>query len=117
MAIKANNMKIFNELLNLKIDINKFSGIELNTAVSTNNITAMEILLNKKIKMNLSSPKLNPLFVAIRNGNIDACKLLLHNNFNVEICYNNEFMKNVNALEFAKKCGQIKIIELLKNIH
>lgn len=117
VAIKANNMKIFNELLNLKIDINKFSGIELNTAVSTNNITAMEILLNKKIKMNLSSPKLNPLFVAIRNGNVDACKLLLHNNFNVEICYNNEFMKNVNALEFAKKCGQIKIIELLKNIH
>ena len=114
VSIKANNMEIFNELIKLKIDINKFSGIELNTAINTNNIVAIEMLLNKKIKVNLSSPRLNPLFIAIKKGNIDICELLICNKFNTKISYSNEFMKNVTALEFAKKCGQKNIIELLK---
>lgn len=66
------------------------------------------------IKLNVSTPKLNPLFTAIRKGNYEACKLLLENGIDVSLKYTNEFMKNMDAYTLAKRSNQEQIIDLLE---
>lgn len=113
VAIKAKDIYIVKELLNAGIDVNKFSGIELCTAISEGEIEIAELLLSKNITLNLSSPKLNPLFLAIRKGNVKLVRMLKSYGIDVKISYTNEFMRNMDAITFAKQCGQNEIADLL----
>ncbi|TKI56915.1 ankyrin repeat domain-containing protein [Brevibacillus antibioticus] len=114
VAIKSRNVELVNELIQYGADINKFNGIELNNAVVESENEIIRLLLSQKITIDVSTPKLNPLFTAIRKGNYEASKLLLENGIDANIKYTNEFMKNMDAITLAKHCKQESIIELLE---
>ncbi|WP_186438560.1 ankyrin repeat domain-containing protein [Cohnella terricola] len=114
VAIKSGNVEMVNDLIQLGADLNKFNGIELNNAVLESENEIVKLLLSKNIKIDVSTPKLNPLFTAIRKGNYDASKLLLENGVDAKIKYTNEFMKDMDAVTLAKHCKQDSIIELLE---
>lgn len=113
VAIKAGNLELAEDLVLLGIDLDRFSGIELNNAVFESENQLVRLLLSKNIMIDVSSPKRNPLFTAIRKGNYEASYLLLENGIDVNVKYTNEFMKNMDALTLAKHCKQEDIARLI----
>lgn len=101
------------DLVLLGIDLDRFSGIELNNAVFESENQLVKLLLSKNIMIDVSSPKRNPLFTAIREGNYEASYLLLENGIDANVKYTNEFMKNMDALTLAKHCKQEDIARLI----
>ncbi|MGX4583181.1 ankyrin repeat domain-containing protein [Paenibacillus chitinolyticus] len=114
VAIKSGNVEMVNDLIQFGADLNKFNGIELNNAVLESENEIVRLLLSNNIMIDVSTPKLNPLFAAIRKGNYEASKLLLENGVDANIKYTNEFMKHMDAVTLAKHCKQDSIIELLE---
>lgn len=114
VAIKSKHIELAKDLILLGADLNKFSGIELNNAVFELENEVVQLLLSHKIMINVSTPKLNPLFTAIRKGNYEASKLLLENGINVNLKYTNEFMKNMDAYTLARHSNREQIVDLLK---
>ncbi|GIP59740.1 ankyrin repeat domain-containing protein [Paenibacillus woosongensis] len=112
-SILNNNIGMAIQLLTMNIDVNKFSGIELISAILCQEDELIELLLGKNIMFNLSSPKTNPLFIATRKGNHKAVKLLLEHGIDPSIEYSNEFMRNFSVLDLAKKMNQGEIVSLL----
>ncbi|MGZ7445796.1 ankyrin repeat domain-containing protein [Paenibacillus sp. TH7-28] len=120
VAIKSRNVELVKDLILLGSDLNKFSGIELNNAVAESEneieieIEIVRLLLTHNIMIDVSTPKLNPLFTAIRKGNYDVSKMLLEYGIDANVKYTNEFMKNMDAITLAERCNQDRIIELLE---
>lgn len=114
VAIKSRNVELVKDLILLGADLNKFSGIELNNAVAESENEIVRLLLTHNIMIDVSTPKSNPLFTAIRKGNYEASKILLENGIDANVKYTNEFMKNMDAISLAKRCKQDRIIELLE---
>lgn len=102
------------DLILLGADLNKFSGIELNNAVAESENEIVRLLLTYNIMIDVSTPKSNPLFTAIRKGNYEASKILLENGIDANVKYTNEFMKNMDAFTLAERCNQDRIVELLE---
>ncbi|WP_025698332.1 ankyrin repeat domain-containing protein [Paenibacillus durus] len=113
VSILNKNIDLAKQLIWMDIDINKFSGVELINAVLNDENELVELLLLKNIMFNLSSPKTNPLFIAVRKGNFEAVKLLLNKGVDPSIEYSNEFMKNFNVIQLAQKMNQSEIVTLL----
>lgn len=100
------------DLVLLGIDLDRFSGIELNNAVFESGNQLVRLLLSKNIMIDVGSPKRNPLFTAIRKGNYEASYLLLENGI-ANVTYTNEFMKSMDAITLAKHCNQESIAQLI----
>lgn len=113
-AINHKRKELAEYLIENGIDINKFSGIELANAISNNMIEIIDKLLSKNICVNIYNIKNNPLYIAIKKGNKDIVKKLLNFDKGLDIVYNNEFMKNMDAFKFAQLCNQLDIAKLLK---
>ncbi|MCA1295675.1 ankyrin repeat domain-containing protein [Paenibacillus sp. alder61] len=86
---------------------------KLNNAVFESGNQFVKLLLSKNIMIDVSSPKRNPLFTAIRKGNYEASYLLLENGIDVNVKYTNEFMKNMDAITLAKHYNQESIARLI----
>lgn len=102
VAIKSRNVELVKDLILLGSDLNKFSGIELNNAVAESENEIIRLLLTYNIMIDVSTPKLNPLFTAIRKGNYDASKMLMEYGIDASIKYTNEFMKKYGCNYFGK---------------
>lgn len=64
--------------------------------------------------MDVSDPRSNPLFGAILSGNLENVKLLIESGIDINVKYNGESMKNMDALAFAIERRQKKIATLLE---
>ncbi|KRD58285.1 hypothetical protein ASE40_18300 [Flavobacterium sp. Root935] len=115
VAIKAKNLKLALFLLKQNLDINKFNGIELTSAIDVFENHLIEFLISKGIKIDLTTWS-NPLFKAISIGNIDAVEILIKNGIDYQIEYSNPYVKNMNAIKFAAYCKKDDIANFLKNI-
>lgn len=113
-AILHGNLAIAEYFVEFGININKFSGIEFVNAVANNAMNIIKLLMEQNIDLNLSSPNMNPLFIAIRNKNIEMTHTLLDYGIDPSIKYTNEFMKDMDALQLAKRVNYEPIVELLK---
>ncbi|OAB45503.1 ankyrin repeat domain-containing protein [Paenibacillus glacialis] len=113
VSILNKNIDLAKQLISREIDINKFSGIELINALLNDENELIELLLSKNIMFNLSSPKMNPLFIATRKGNFKAVEMLLDNGVDATLEYSNEFMRNFSVIELARKMNQNEIVTLL----
>ena len=84
MAIKRRNSRIAEFLIVTGIDIDKFNGVELLTAISYNDLKIAELLLNNNIYYNQKAKYCDPVFYAMHYKNSDALGLLeKHNIFPV----------------------------------
>ncbi|MBC6309916.1 ankyrin repeat domain-containing protein [Listeria sp. FSL L7-1582] len=112
-AIIAKKTSVAKYLVEAGININKFSGSELNSAIDNNENEVVEILLSKGIFINVALMSTNPLFKAIVQNNTEAVKLLLNHDIDINISYTNEFVRNITALDMAKKYNNPEILKLL----
>jgi ankyrin repeat protein len=98
----------------MNIDINKFSGVELISALQNSENELIELMLHKGILFNLSSPKTNPLFIAVRKGNSEAVRMILDKGIDATLEYSNEFMKSFSAIQLAQNMKQNEIVAILE---
>ena len=112
-AILYGNWSIAEYSIEADLNINKFSGIELVNAAAQNAFTIVSMLFAKNINLDLASSRTNPLWAAVRNQNIDMVKLLLHYGIDPGLKYSNEFMKEMDVLQLARKINSNPIIEIL----
>lgn len=80
-------------------------------AAAEGKLNIVKCMLSCGIEADLSSPSTNPLFGAIRCGNVEIVRLLIENGIDTNIKYNNEFMKNMDALDLAYKKNDRKIVQ------
>lgn len=113
-AIINKNVQLAKQLIYLGIDIHKFSGIELITALNYDATEIIDLLLAHNISFNLSTPYLNPLFIATKKGNLRAVKQLLERGIDTHIQYSNEFIQNLTVLQLAQQMNHKEIVALLK---
>ncbi len=105
-------------LIDMGIDINisagMFGGTAINEAANEGNLEIVDYLLSCGAKLDTSEPEKNPLFSAILSGNKDIVQLLLNNGIDASVRYTGEYMKDMDAYDFAIERGQKEIAEMLK---
>ncbi len=114
VAIKAHDIDIAKYLLLEGIEINKFSGKELNTAIGEMQNEIVKLLLSNGIIISLKTHLLNPLFTAVSYNNYGAVKLLLDIGIDKSIEYSNPYMRNMSVIKLAQMGRKEEIIKLLE---
>lgn len=120
VAASTGKIEIVKRLIELGADINRLGGVydggPLNEAVSGGYIEIVRYLLSCGAEMDVSEPERNPLFGAISNGYVDIAKLLIEGGIDIHVRYNGNYMKNMDALAFAREQGQKEIVKLLETL-
>ena len=118
-ASSEGKIKIVKLLINLGLDVNKksgaFNGNGLNEAANEGHYDIVEYLLTCGAELDVDEPERNPLFGAILSGNKDIVQLLLDSGIDYTVRYTGEYMKDMDAYDFAVERGQLEIAELIKN--
>lgn len=114
-AIEYDQKEIALMLIDKNIDINKFDGIELLSAIKMNQNEVVSALLDMEIVYRDYNQKVNPLFYAVEQDNLDAVKIIINSKYKLFKTYNNEFLDNCTVLEWAKTLKKNIIYEYLKS--
>jgi len=110
-AVETGNLSMVKFLIeNDELDIRRFGGTELYNAVTNDQISIAEILLDAGIPMNIQCPEMNPLYAAIECENLDMVKLLIAKGFDFRVQYKDE---DRNALAYAQSYGADDIAQYL----
>lgn len=103
-SIKEKNYELTDYLLESSNEgLNKFSGIELITAINSKQIDTVKMLLDKGIEINYTELKKNPFVKAMDTKDVELVKLLLESNVQKDVIYNNEFVSNFTIYDYAKE--------------
>lgn len=104
LSIEAKNYEVTEYLLESSNEgLNKFSGIELITAINNKQIDIVKKLLDKGIEINYKELKKNPFIKAMDTKDVELVKLLLQSNIQKDVIYNNEFVSNFTIYDYAKE--------------
>jgi len=118
IAASHGSTKIVQYLIECGIDLNIESGISDDAAISRASskgyIEIVRDLLQCGAKLDVSEPDKNPLFSAIYGGHKDIVQLLLDSGIDASVRYTGEYMKDMDAYDFAIERGQKEIAEMLK---
>lgn len=101
-TIKEDELELVKHLIENKISINKFSGIELLTAIEKNMNDIVRLLIENGIEVKNYSPKVNPLFYAIKCNNVTAVELLIGDK-RLNIVY--KYLEDINIYEYENCIG------------
>ncbi|MBS5794959.1 MAG: ankyrin repeat domain-containing protein [Clostridiales bacterium] len=101
-TIKENEPELVEYLIDHNININKFSGIELLTAIEKNMNDIVKLLIENGIEVKNYSPRVNPLFCAIKCNNITAVELLIGDK-RLNIVY--KYLEDINIYEYENCIG------------
>jgi len=82
LAIKQRNFCMTEFLIEAGLDINRFNGFELLTALAHNELEVAEMLLSNSIKYNQKAKRCDPVFYAVHYKNNDALRLLKKHGIN-----------------------------------
>lgn len=113
VAILNNQQEIAHLLIKKGVDINKFSGIELLSAIKTNQDSVIKELINRSICVQTYNQKVNPLFYAVEVANINAIKTLIASDYDLFKTYTNEFVRNCNIADWANKFKNDEVQNIL----
>jgi ankyrin repeat protein len=117
VAAAFGQLDIVKRLVLLGASVSRNGGIlggnPLNQAASKGHLDVVRYLLSCGGDMDISEPQYNPLFSAIYGGHTAVAKLLIEAGINTRIRYSGEYMKDMDALAFAREWGRSDIAELL----
>jgi ankyrin repeat protein len=120
VAAKSGQIEVVKRLLALGADVNvkggTFNAAPIKLAASAGHIDVVRYLLEAGAEIDVSEPERNPLFAAIYGGHLEIVKLLLQKGIDAHIRYTGQFMKNMDALAFARERGQLEIASFLTEI-
>ena len=111
---KKNIDQLRNILIEEKIDINSFDGLELLTALKMNNTRIALQLLRHGIITDGDEMKSNPLLFAIKIGSRELVEELMTKHRHLVAVYTNEYVKNYTILDIAKRYKNDQIIQTVK---
>lgn len=118
VAAAEGAVDIVKYLVGLGLNVNKyagtFNGNSLNEAAAEGHLDVVNYLISCGAILDTSEPERNPLFGAIMCGNKDVVNLLLDSGIDASVKYTGEYMKNMDAYDFAIERGQKEIGEMLK---
>jgi ankyrin repeat protein len=118
VAATAGHFELIGELVRRGIDINRnggtFGGSAINVAAANGHINVVNHLLELGSELDVSEPERNPMFSAIHGGHLEIVKLLMKSGINHRIKYTGEYMKDMDALAFARERGQSEIARYLE---
>ena len=118
VASSVGNLRIVRTLVEFGIDINQragtYGGSALNEAASEGHYDVTQYLLSCGAELDTTEPERNPLFGAIMCGSKEIVQLLLDNGIDASVRYTGQYMKNMDAYDFAIERGQKEIAEMLK---
>lgn len=118
LAADEGKLEIAKRLVGMGIDVNAYGGIEgggaLNLAASQGHIDVVKYLLSCGAVLDTSEPERNPLFGAIYSGHTEIAKLLIDSGIDISVKYTGQFMKDMDAMAFAREWGRTDIMELLE---
>jgi ankyrin repeat protein len=100
--------------LNPNVRGGTYNSGALNYAASEGHYNVAQFLLSCGAELDTSEPERNPLFGAIMCGSKEIVQLLLDSGIDASVRYSGQYMKNMDAYDFAIERGQIEIAELLK---
>ena len=89
------------------------SGV-INYSASNGHYDVTQYLLSCGAELDTTEPERNPLFGAIMCGSKEIVQLLLDNGIDASVRYTGQYMKNMDAYDFAIERGQKEIAEMLK---
>ena len=113
-AIQLKDNEIAEWLIEEKIDINSFDGLELLTALKMNNTRIALQLLRHGIITDGDEMKSNPLLFAIKIGSRELVEELMTKHRHLVAVYTNEYVKNYTILDIAKRYKNDQIIQTVK---
>lgn len=117
VAASHNKIDVVKMLVSLGLDVDRKGGIlggtPLNEAASDGHTEIVYYLLAQGASLDVSDPRLNPLFGAIHGGFAQIAKILLEKGIDTEAKYNGENMKNMDALAFAREWGRDDIANMI----
>ena len=118
VASSEGALEVVKKLISLGLDINinggTFNAGAINLAASEGHYDIVKYLLSCGAKMDISEPDRNPLFAAIYGGHKDIVHLLLASGIDASVRYTGEYMKNMDAYDFAIERGQKEIAAMLQ---
>jgi ankyrin repeat protein len=117
VAASFGKLDIVKRLVEMGADVNAYGGTAdggpLHRAASDGHLDVVQYLLGRGAALDVSEPERNPLFGAIYGGHTAIAKLLVDSGIDTKISYTGEWMKNMDALAFAREWGRTDIAELL----
>ena len=113
-AIRNNKINIALWLIDNGIDINKFNGIELLTAIEMQQKEVVDTLIDKNIMYQVYQRAVNPLICAIRHHNLDAIKKLLDSGYDVFRTYNDAYVRNYTIADCVNQSGNQEVKDFFK---
>lgn len=120
LAATKGSMKVVHALISMGADINAkggtFGGGPINLAANYGQFQAVQVLLAAGAELDVTEPERNPLFSAIQEGSLEIVKLLVEHGIDYRVSYTGEFMKNMDAVAFAREQGQIEIANYLTKL-
>lgn len=120
VAAEAGKIKIVELLISLGVDINYSGGISggnsLNIASIEGNLDIVKYLISKGAEFDIREPERNPLFGAIQYGHIDVVRVLINAGINTTVTYTGQYMKDMDALAFAREWGKEDIVNVLSEL-
>jgi len=118
VACMEGSLEIVKLLIEFGIDINAIGGVfnagAINRAASEGQLDIVQYLLDYGAELDTSEPDKNPLFAAIYGGHKKIVQLLLDHGIDASVKYTGDYMKNMDAYDFAVERGQLEIAEMLK---
>ncbi len=114
-AIKCNNEQLAMSLINMGIEINKFNGVELLSAIEMQQNEIANILIENNITIRKYSPKVNPLFYAVAKGNNYIAEKLLRSRKDLLRVYSNEFVNECDIVKWSIRCKNDKFLSIIRN--
>ena len=119
VAATFGKLDIIKYLIDCGLDPNikggTFNAGSVNRAASRGYYDIVKYLLSCGAGLETSEPDQNPLFAAIYGGCKDIVQLLLDSGIDYTVRYTGEYMKDMDAYDFAVERGQLEIAELIKN--
>lgn len=120
IAAKGGDSKLIQCLLSMGADVNAkggtFGGTPVNHAAGYGQINAVRILLSEGAVLDTSESVSNPLFSAIQGGHLEIVKMLVEHGIDYRVKYSGRSMKSMDAKDFARERGELKILEYLTEL-
>lgn len=114
-AIQNKKEEIADFLLDHGIQIDRFEGVELLTAVENGMFSIVRRLLDSSVPVKKDVPRNNPLFLAVASNQNEVAEYLYLNRRDLVMTYQTEYTRNCNILQWSKMFKNESFLSFLRN--